>query len=1247
MELQMKDAYKIKSTSVDPKKLRLHRRSIDWKQNRHEEANKGRNIQNLSPLQELSSNSSNITITSSYEGKTPVKRDAIEDNGKKRKLRTADDVKRELVKWKKEKELKKKMEKQKQLQKPSFKISHMAHNDVKLYTKGAKKGNQICPIAGFVSTQAKTKPLKPGVIESHPPARKPVVKTATKKTEAPKPAPSKFVAPAPVSGRVTRSQSASKGTKSVPMPSKSKGPSTRATRNAEKQKPAVTSKQSTLKKTVNEKKVPSKQKPQNLDLEKVSTFRGISFAPEDFTFSAPSNVSTFEFKPLSPASTAKFLCPATTSFLDTDPKRCSTPKQHLSPDFQLDAADCSVNLVDISKVSDRLAQSTVTPEATDSNCVGEKPESTATPPKTVTNEQNTPMEVNTSLSEKRRVTRGLQRSILGSQSATQSTEVNEQSSSRDSTKTPGENMMESTSINAGAQDETNDVISAAPKQLTLLKESPAPLNSKKEEKSIPKRMTRSLRRSLCLSPPSAALASPKKVATPRNAHGRTRRSVIAPSDEVATAKPLEDEVFSNSPKKADAKQTPERKVTRRTMSNLAPFLPPSSDCLVLSASRSKRKRRKTQHDRPVNPKSPEEWLNLLRDSPMIEMNRRTPKANTLEPLLKLDLDMDFDDVLSQTSQQTVNDASTSFVTSGPADDVSMSLMTSETSIDSAPSTTTDLKKDQTLVSSEKIQSDTVSSEQLSASQPQEKSAEPEEHNVKYFRKLMSTETDIFDGYCSKWEDINKNTPSLNEEVEGQIRSCIGQAQLLIRQRFKQFTGLVDNCEFGTGEKETTFTDLQGFWDMIFYQVEDVHTKFANLDKLKANNWVEDKPTVQKKVVKKKVSAKPAVKRPPVASKFAAFRSQMKKKQTVPDIICHEDPVVTFDGGFFKVSSPKRTPKFHCEAGSPQRKASTSSTEKEKTLQPKSTPLSEVLSPAVDSLGLTSLRTPSRKSYVPVNPSPLLRDITPHVTAKARLARHSFSKKLCSGVDTEPEVQSTENETDDVFSSDISEKTVGIPSDKNISTTIGTPRAKITPRRSLRSRRSLCDVSSPSSTVKDTDSNSDFFKYLQPSSTSLSKATGNSSALDNDGEAWDLSSALSAAETTEHVNDSPAMPKRRTSSLKQLPSSQRRRSTRRSVHFSASPTVEHTQEVGDIMDVSVPDQDRVGDDMLIFTPPGQKSSLQLGDDNTSYISQNAGATPAFRNSRPSLLFTPPQDTSTVTNTTTHTEIPTDILISFTP
>lgn len=55
-------------------------------------------------------------------------------------------------------------------------------------------------------------------------------------------------------------------------------------------------------------------------------------------------------------------------------------------------------------------------------------------------------------------------------------------------------------------------------------------------------------------------------------------------------------------------------------------------------------------------------------------------------------------------------------------------------------------------------------------------------------------------------------------MRGQIRTTVGQAKLLMDQRFKQFSGLIDNCEFKLGEKETTCMDLKGFWEMIYYQV---------------------------------------------------------------------------------------------------------------------------------------------------------------------------------------------------------------------------------------------------------------------------------------------------------------------------------------------------------------------------------------------------------------------------------------------
>ena len=164
-------------------------------------------------------------------------------------------------------------------------------------------------------------------------------------------------------------------------------------------------------------------------------------------------------------------------------------------------------------------------------------------------------------------------------------------------------------------------------------------------------------------------------------------------------------------------------------------------------------------------------------------------------------------------------------------------------------------------------------------------------------------------------------------------------------RFRQFAGLVDNCEFGIGEKETTCQDLQGFWDMVYFQVEDVVEKFARLGQLEEKNWVEE-VVAEKKVVKKKPVGKKPVgggkpghgskMREMIAARRAALAAAKKASSAPPDTaeaggappvpnVCvngaevgaKEEEEKTFDAGFFSVKSPVRlSPKN--EETSPQR-----------------------------------------------------------------------------------------------------------------------------------------------------------------------------------------------------------------------------------------------------------------------------------------------------------------------------------------
>ena len=56
--------------------------------------------------------------------------------------------------------------------------------------------------------------------------------------------------------------------------------------------------------------------------------------------------------------------------------------------------------------------------------------------------------------------------------------------------------------------------------------------------------------------------------------------------------------------------------------------------------------------------------------------------------------------------------------------------------------------------------------------------------------------------------------------QDEIRMTTGQAQLLVSRkgRFTQFANLVDDCEFQRGEQKTTCADLQGFFEMVNFQV---------------------------------------------------------------------------------------------------------------------------------------------------------------------------------------------------------------------------------------------------------------------------------------------------------------------------------------------------------------------------------------------------------------------------------------------
>ena len=243
---------------------------------------------------------------------------------------------------------------------------------------------------------------------------------------------------------------------------------------------------------------------------------------------------------------------------------------------------------------------------------------------------------------------------------------------------------------------------------------------------------------------------------------------------------------------------------------------------------------------------------------------------------------------------------------------------------------------------------------------------PTEMDVPYFKSLLEKETTKITCLCQEWEDklLEFNADEHNkqgtaeekiskEEIEGQIRATIGKAQILMNKkgRFHQFQDLIRNCEFNSGDKKTTCTDLQGFWEMIYVQVELIIAGFSELSDIEKNGWKIPKPqirTVEPKLSKgvpKKISVNYRSKKSSVNERkpssnlremMAAKRREMALAKNVrpsqSELLLSESTTVislspqiesenaeclsaqksknpelekVFDGGFFSVQSPVR------------------------------------------------------------------------------------------------------------------------------------------------------------------------------------------------------------------------------------------------------------------------------------------------------------------------------------------------------
>ncbi|XP_059835475.1 disks large-associated protein 1 [Hypanus sabinus] len=127
---------------------------------------------------------------------------------------------------------------------------------------------------------------------------------------------------------------------------------------------------------------------------------------------------------------------------------------------------------------------------------------------------------------------------------------------------------------------------------------------------------------------------------------------------------------------------------------------------------------------------------------------------------------------------------------------------------------------------------------------------------RWFMKLLQAEKERMDAWCQQMEKEEQEN-ALPEEILGKIRSAVGSAQLLMSQKFQQFSGLCEENMNPNACPRLTSQDLAGFWDMLQLSIENVSMKFDELHQLKANSWKQvELPEKKEKRIPPPVPKKP-------------------------------------------------------------------------------------------------------------------------------------------------------------------------------------------------------------------------------------------------------------------------------------------------------------------------------------------------------------------------------------------------------
>lgn len=153
--------------------------------------------------------------------------------------------------------------------------------------------------------------------------------------------------------------------------------------------------------------------------------------------------------------------------------------------------------------------------------------------------------------------------------------------------------------------------------------------------------------------------------------------------------------------------------------------------------------------------------------------------------------------------------------------------------------------------------------------------EEEVHGGSYFINLVNLECDEIKKLITQVECL---LPIAPEYGQARIQAIVGKSNLLMSQKIKQFLGLCESnisCALNDVSRPKN-NDLEGFWDMVRIQVDQVKTEMKAIIELSNNGWPNDE---DKEKPIKIIKVKTKVKKPVVSnSKYDAVRKKAMEEQ---------------------------------------------------------------------------------------------------------------------------------------------------------------------------------------------------------------------------------------------------------------------------------------------------------------------------------------------------------------------------------